>query len=305
MDETNESNCKYAYLHSFPISKLLSLLAVAPVPAVGPEDEAYVDALEEVIIEKELKQPTGILPDVKEQWEDFQVFYLSSHIEDLVIPELPGEKPERAVQKSKTFRFKRIWRTVFAAAAAIVCSFAVLIVVQAAGIDVLGAMARWTEDVFSFGQIPPNSAASDTLNCEDGVIPSASPGLEIHSSFQEALDEYGITEVHEPTWLPAGYILDSIEVTRWDDPSFICMDVSYRKGDEYLGITIMSYDGEPSMQVEKNNVPVEQIEKDGTTFFLIENMVDSTVAWLSDSYEYYVSGSIDKESLWNIAQSML
>lgn len=301
MDGTNQSNDKYDYLHGFPISKLLELLAVAPVPPTNPEEESYVDALEEVIIEKELEHPTGLLPDVNDQWEEFQKYYLPSHIEDFYFPGQPSKKSEIAVQKSKSFHFKQIWRTTFVAAVAISCFFAVLIGVQAAGIDVLGAIASWTEDVFSFGQIPPDSAASDTLKHD---IASPSLGQEKLASVQEALDEYGITEVHEPAWLPDGYILDSIDVTHWDNPPFICMDINYRKGDVYLGITIMSYDGEPTMQIEKTGSPVKQIEKDGTTFYLIENMIDNSVAWFSNNYEYYISGAADEESLWNIANSM-
>lgn len=60
MDELNRrSNNPYAYLRQLPIDKLLELLEIAPVPASCPEDEAYVDALEEVILEKESKNPTG------------------------------------------------------------------------------------------------------------------------------------------------------------------------------------------------------------------------------------------------------
>ena len=42
----------------------------------SPEDEAYVDALEEAIIEKENENPTGFFPDVDQQWEQFVTHYL-------------------------------------------------------------------------------------------------------------------------------------------------------------------------------------------------------------------------------------
>lgn len=62
--------------------------------------------------------------------------------------------------------FRRVWRMTLVAAAAVVCMFAIMVTAQAAGIDVFGAMARWTEDIFSFGQIPPDSVVSDNLNGE-------------------------------------------------------------------------------------------------------------------------------------------
>lgn len=51
------NNKKYAYLRQLSMDKLLELLSVAPVPASCPEDEAYTDALEEAILEKENEKP--------------------------------------------------------------------------------------------------------------------------------------------------------------------------------------------------------------------------------------------------------
>ena len=70
MDELKRlDNNQYAYLRQLSIERLLELLNVAPVPASCPEDEAYVDALEEAIIEKENENPTGFFPDAVPQWE--------------------------------------------------------------------------------------------------------------------------------------------------------------------------------------------------------------------------------------------
>lgn len=47
------------------------------------------------------------------------------------------------------------------AAIEITCMFATMMTAQATGVDVFGAMARWTQDVFSFGRIVPDSQVSD------------------------------------------------------------------------------------------------------------------------------------------------
>ena len=52
MDKPNKFN-GYSYLCRLPIDKLLELLEIAPALSDDPEDEAYFDALEEAIIEKE------------------------------------------------------------------------------------------------------------------------------------------------------------------------------------------------------------------------------------------------------------
>lgn len=304
MDEINRHDYKeYAYLRQLPIDKLLELLAVAPALSDRPEDEAYMSALEEAIIEKENENPTGFFPDVDQQWNEFVTYYMPSaneteaepeNLEHTASPQTP--QPSTNAPSKRVIRFKQVRRTVLVAAAAIACMLAVMATAQAAGIDVLGAMARWTEDVFSFGQIPPDSEVSDNLNEE-------AAGSEF-SSLQEAFDAYGMTEVHEPTWFPDGYALGELDVTYLDDPFRRTYAASYTDGKGFVGISIMSYEEEPATQVQKIDGSVESVEKNGVMFYHIENSVGCTVAWYSDQYEYYLSSSEGNDILWKVVDSM-
>ena len=88
MDKSNKLNgCDYGYLCRLPIDKLLELLALAPSLSDKPEDEAYMDALEEAIIEKENENPTGFFPDVDQQWEQFVTYYLPDQKDTALEPE--------------------------------------------------------------------------------------------------------------------------------------------------------------------------------------------------------------------------
>lgn len=311
MDEINRHDYKeYAYLHQLPIDKLLELLAVAPALSDRPEDEAYMSALEEAIIEKEYENPTGFFPDVDQQWEQFMTHYLPN-IEDIA---LEPERTEHAISAQvnqqplevppkRVVRFRRVWRTALVAAAAVVCVFGIMLTAQAAGIDVFGAMARWTEDVFSFGPIASDSGVSDNPTQETAGQKTEAPDTEF-ASLQEAFDAYGITEVHEPTWLPDGYALEELDVTNQNNPAFVAFSATYADGDDGIGIDVMSYEGEPSMQVQKIDAPVGTIEKDGVTFFLVENTCSYIVAWHDSQHEYYISGNLSKSILLEIAISM-
>lgn len=312
MSELNElSNSKYAYLHSLSLEELLERLAVAPIPAVSPEKQAYVDALKEAIIEKENENPTGFFPDVDQQWEQF----VTQHLPDAEEAALEPERTEHAVsaqanQQSLTVppkrvvRFKRVWRTALVAAVAIACMFAVMVTAQAAGVDVFGAMARWTEDVFSFGRIEPDSQVSDDPNQETAGQGAEVPSTEF-TSLQEAFDAYGMTEVHEPSWLPEGYALEELDVTCLNDPFLRAFEANYVDNEGFVSIGIMSYEGEPATQVQKIDGPVESVEKNGVMFYYIENSVGRTLAWCSDQYEYYVSSKEGKDILWQVVESML
>lgn len=308
MDEINKLNQnEYAYLRHLPIDKLLELLAVAPVLSACSEDEAYVDALEEAIIEKENEKSTGLFPDVDQQWEQFTTHYLPDVDNFTFKPEYTKHtvttQPE--VLQKRVVRFKRVWRTAMIAAAAISCMFAAMVTAQAAGVDVFGAMARWTEDVFSFGPVAPDSQVSDDPAPETaGQEGEASDPGTAFTSLQEAFDTYGMTEVHEPAWLPEGYTLNRINVLAENDSFLRSFSVSYTDGEGLIGIGIMSYEGTPAMQVQKIDGPVESVEKNGIMFYHIENSVGRTIAWYSDRYEYYLSGDVEGDILWKIADSM-
>lgn len=311
MDELKRlNNNQYAYLRQLPIGKLLELLDIAPVPASCPEDKAYVDALEEAIIEKENENPTGFFPDVDQQWQQFVTHYLP----DMEDTALEPERPEHAVSvqvsqqsltvpQKRVVRFKRVWRTALIAAVAIACMLAAMVTAQAAGVDVFGAMARWTEDVFSFGRITPDSQVSDDPVQETKGQEAEAPSAEF-ASLQEAFDAYSMTEVHEPGWLPKGYALNSLDVLSVDDPFLQSFVITYSDGERYINLDILSYEGEPITQVQKTDSPVESVEKNGMMFYHIENSVGRTIAWYSDQYEYYLSSDEGDDLLWKVVDSM-
>ena len=311
MDELKRlNNNQYAYLHQLPIGKLLELLDVAPVPTSCPEDEAYMDALEEANIEKENENPTGFFPDVDQQWEQFVTHYLPDQKDTALEPErtehavsAQTNQQSLAVPQKRVVRFKRVWRMAVVAAVAIACMFAVMVTAQAAGVDVFGAMARWTQDVFSFGRIAPDSQVSDDPAQETAGQGSEGSSAEF-TSLQEAFDAYGMTEVHEPGWLPEGYALDGVDVLAVDDPFLRTFSASYTDGESIIAIDIRSYDGTPATQVQKIGDPVESVVKDGITFYLVQNTKDWTIAWCTNQYEYFIGSKEGKDILWQVAESM-
>ena len=114
-----------------------------------------------------------------------------------------------------------------------------------------------------------------------------------------------MTGVHEPAWLPEGYAISDSGVEYSDNLSSTTLYANYVNDDgNNVAINIMSYEGEPTVLVQKTDALPNTLEEDGTTFYLIENLIDCTVAWYDNEYEYYVSGMVNKEILWKIAISM-
>lgn len=308
METSNKHNQnEYSYLRRLPSDKLWELLALAPSLSDKPEDEAYVDELEEAIIEREKENPTGFFPDVDQQWEQFVAHYLpetdqaASESEPAEHADFP--QTNRHVPRKRVIRLRQAGRTILAAAAAVICALAIMVTAQAAGVDVFGAMARWTEDVFSFGPVAPDSQVSEDPARETAGPETDAPNAGF-TSLQEAFDAYGMTEVHEPGWLPEGYAQDGVDVLAVGDPFLRSFEVSYTDGKGRVGINIMSHNGTPATQVQKIGGPVESVEKNGIVFYHVENSVGRTIAWYSDQYEYYLSGDVGDDILWKVVESM-
>ena len=63
-------NQNYAYLSRLSTQKLLELLAAAPRPQ-NARGQSYIDAIVEVVLEREERHPTGLLPDPEQAWRSF------------------------------------------------------------------------------------------------------------------------------------------------------------------------------------------------------------------------------------------
>lgn len=235
--------------------------------------DAYLDALDR-------KAPMPEIPDTAAAYAGFQ-----QRLRDLQ----PNGAPLTARASAKpSGRFRHILRAGLIAAAAILLMLGGMITAQAAGIDVFGAFARWTENVFSFGSVRGNGIG-DTAN-EPSQAPIFEQGLE-YSSLQEALDDYGITEITAPTWFPQGYTLNELLVTSFEGIDRFTLSANYKNDERLLSIEIMRYTDEPIQQVEKTDTIVESIEINGITFHFIENTDNYTVAWATEHYECHIVGA--------------
>ena len=79
--------------------------------------------------------------------------------------------------------------------AAVLCAF--MFTVQASGLDIFGAIARWTSEQFSFVKAGEEKPPHENL---------------AYASLQEALDDCGVTEKLSPTHFPEGAVFSDIRI---------------------------------------------------------------------------------------------
>lgn len=248
--------------------------------------EAYLDALNR-------KNPLPEIPDTKASYTDFQQQVYQ------MVPTRAGKA--RIVQH----RFHRGLRVGLVAAMVVACVLGSMAVAQAAGVDVFGAVAGWTSEVFSLGTIRSPGAVDipyDTGESQPHVENSAQTNGS-YLTLQEALDINGVTEFSEPAWFPDGYELDNIDVVCKDDGTLRQISAIYISSSDFITIDILPYTDEPLMQIQKTDAVVKSFELRDFTVYLLENNRNNTAAWATNHYECYVGADLEATILEQIVTS--
>lgn len=248
-------------------------------------DSALIDAY---LAALDRKAPMPEVPDTDTSFANFQ---------NRLLQTFPA-KTDAAVSPRRKAR--SVWRVGLVAALIVICLMGGMVVAQAAGVDVFGAIARWTDEVFSLGTIHSDGA-------DDRTSPPAladNGNKTTYTSLQEALDDYGITEFREPTWIPDGYEFEDVEIDSWPvNNSLISLFAKYYDGTDFLQIQIERHEGDTNVQVEKTNAPVETFTVGGFMVYLLENTNSNSAVWATEHCECYISGNIEKIALKQIVLS--
>ena len=289
-------NQNYAYLSRLSTQKLLELLAAAPAPAETPEDKAYIDAIVEVVLEREERHPTGLLPDPEQAWEEFQQYYNTPEGEDLSLypAENPGTAPSEPAPSQTEYRPQRrpkrhFFRRVVIVAAVVVC----IALPPALGFEnVFQMISSWSDDIFLM---------EDNVNTVKNEY--TLPENDRYGKLQEALDEYEISANVVPNWMPEGFILDDIIVNVLQEPERIEIRAYYLNGERMISLFYNQY-RESLTSYEKNDSSVEIYTVGGVKHYLFENMESEVAVWSLADLECAISGDISKKEMKKIIESI-
>lgn len=289
-------NQNYAYLSRLSTQKLLELLAAAPAPAETPEDKAYIDAIVEVVLEREERHPTGLLPDPEQAWEEFQQYYNTPEGEDLSLypAENPGTAPSEPAPSQTEYRPQRrpkrhFFRRVVIVAAVVVC----IALPPALGFEnVFQMISSWSDDIFLM---------EDNVNTFKNEY--TLPENDRYGKLQEALDEYEISANVVPNWMPEGFILDDIIVNVLQEPERIEIRAYYLNGERMISLFYNQY-RESLTSYEKNDSSAEIYTVGGVKHYLFENMESEVAVWSLADLECAISGDISKKEMKKIIESI-
>ena len=246
---------------------------------------------------RRINEPTRSPEDA---WAEFESDYSGreSAYSDFAAASVP---PEKALHADKQRRKRCSKRKAILLAAVICVLLTSLLTVQAAGIDVLGAIARWTTELFSFGKTEEQSGL-----VVDGKWPEIDEKQNLQfTSLQDALDFYGVPEIEVPQWIPPEFTQEAIAVEQ--NGVWLTFFAEYTNNDEIFIIRYNSYISEPPTYYEKSGNLLETVEAGGNTYRILQNVDNFAVVWLTPHFECCISMSTDStdiSSLKNIIFSM-
>ena len=246
---------------------------------------------------RRINEPTRSPEDA---WAEFESDYSGreSAYSDFAAASVP---PEKALHADKQHRKRCSKRKAILLAAVICVLLASLMTVQAAGIDVFGAIARWTTELFSFGKTEERRGL-----VVDGKWPEIDEKQNLQfTSLQDALDFYGVTEIEVPQWIPPEFTQEAIAVEQ--NGVWLTFFAEYTNNDEIFIIRYNSYISEPPTYYEKSGNLLETVEAGGNTYRILQNVDNYVVVWLTPHFECCISMSTDStdiSSLKNIILSM-
>lgn len=282
------------FLERLSIEELEALLKLSGDPN---DVELLFDTVVEEVVAREREKPTGRLPDVDAAWDELQARYQNmpdtgSHPQfqeqstdsTAAEPLIPvPDKPRRA-SLSKAVRLAAVM------AAAVALCLALMVGAQAAGADIFGALARWTDDTFHF-----ETWSAEPTYCEA-----------LHNTIQEVLDTQGILGEFAPTWYPDDYDVASVKTS--EDALGLSIDITLlNEAGSAFSIRLDQYSQNTyidSQTFEIDTQSVEEYESNGRNFFILTNDDSVIASWSNGRILQRIWGNLTVQEIKLIVDSI-
>lgn len=214
--------------------------------------------------------------DVEKGWEDLQ----DNH------PAFFREQ-ETETRHTVTPKKHRKFRAAVILAAVLAVMLGTTVIAQAAGIDVFGVIARWTQDIFYFER-------------------SAAPAEPVEACLPlyEMLQANHVTEQLAPTWIPEDLVQESLEFSNSSSDSIYSATYIDDTGNGFSITIIDISSSNGTVRHEKDDSPVTVYTAGGIDHYFMNNINTSSIVWINGNYECSISTNLPKEVIEDIIDSI-
>ena len=254
-------------------------------------DEAVFHILE-VLEKREKENPSGRLPDVDQAWQEFQKYYNIPEGEGQSLYPIRNDQEKRSASvPTKTRRVFRP-RKILVVAAVLILMFGGMLTAQAAGVDVFGAIGRWTEETFHF-ELPINH---DDLAGETDY------------NLRNASQKAGLPGSVAPIWCPEGFVPKTPTNTHIEDyvDTAVCEYINENENRSYF-VDISYYYNSSDVEAtifEKDDSEVVTYSSNRGTFYIFSNIDVLAATWSNGHLSITVAGDLQLEELEKIIDSI-
>lgn len=238
----------------------------------------------EVLERREKEDGNYSPPDVQKAWAEFQKYYNTEDNDGKPLHDFDDEdddEPTAEIISIKKARkgLNRTIKSIISVAAVLCVILAGSVTAKALGYDIWDAIIVWTKDTFGF---------ETTVN-EPKPTPYVKQMPEELVELKNLMTEHGLSNKLIPGYIPEGYKLANLEYSDLGDADTIFCQLS--NGSNDIMLIYSRYSGDStSFQLEKDALSPEKYESGGTTYYIMSNMDDYLVSWLSDNVECTISG---------------
>ena len=238
----------------------------------------------EVLERREKEENKSNAPDVRKAWAEFQKYYNTEDNDGKPLHDFDDEdddEPTAEIISIKKARkgISRTIKSIISVAAVLCVILAGSVTAKALGYDIWDAIIVWTKDTFGF---------ETTVN-EPKPTPYVKQIPEELDELKNLMTEHGLSNKLIPGYIPEGYKLANLEYSDLGDADTIFCQLSNGSNDIMLIYSMYSGDS-TSFQLEKDALSPEKYESGGTTYYIMSNMDDYLVSWLSDNVECTILG---------------
>lgn len=185
-----------------------------------------------------------------------------------------------ASQKPKARLTAKGWRRIIAAAAIVVVVLLATIPDVCGEENVIQLIGRWTDSIFSFGEIQEHEFVYQTDH----------PGLQ---ELYDTVTALGAERNVVPTWLPNGYKLEQLETQK--QLECITVFAIFVDAEHQILINVMAFTSTPNTEYQKGSETVELFEQNGIKHYIVKNDETWTAAWVVENMECFVSADTEND----------
>ncbi len=305
-ERKDQNRCDYSKYDEMSTEALEQILRLDF--QASEEEQSDVDAILYIteVIAKRKGQPTGSDPGAA--WQRFKTKYrpyadgrsLYDFDDEYVASaqksaeDLPNDLAGAHMHPRchRTWRRLRLRRLVMLAALLAACLFGGLMVAQAAGIDVLGAIGRWTDETFRF--VTTGSGESSAHKVDEGYV----------AQVESVLSEWGANEALFPTRHPEGFIAQEPRMT--SNGNSAALNMRFRGGDRTYSVRIIHFRGPSELTgtFEKDGSPVEEYVHNDNRFYIFSNIDTVTATCYTGEFMITIAGTLTIDEVKDIIDSI-